>query len=100
MKRLSQLFRNAWWLSKPYLTSEDRWAAISLLIVLVGLNLGSVYLNVLFTEWRNLFYTALQERNWQVFTQQLLRFCWLAALFMVSGVYQIYFNQMLQIRWR
>jgi putative ATP-binding cassette transporter len=100
MKRLSQLCRNTWWLTKPYFTSEDKWAAIGLLALLVGLNLGSVYLSVLFTEWNNLFYTALQQKNWQVFIHQLLRFSWLAALFIVAGVYQIYFNQMLQIRWR
>ena len=100
MKRLAQLLRNTWWLTKPYFTSEDRWAAIGLLALLVGLNLGSVYLNVLFTEWNNLFYTALQKKDWPVFIHQLLRFSWLAALFIVAAVYQIYFNQMLQIRWR
>ena len=100
MKRLSQLLRATWWLTKPYFVSEDRWAAIGLLVLLIGLNLGSVYLNVLFTEWNNLFYTALQKKDWPVFVHQLLRFSWLAALFIVAAVYQIYFNQMLQIRWR
>lgn len=101
MKRLSQLLRDTWFLTKPYfLTSDDRWAGLGLIAVLVGLNLGSVYLNVLFTEWNNLFYTALQEKNWAVFVHQLLRFCWLAALFIAAAVYQVYLNQMLQIRWR
>jgi putative ATP-binding cassette transporter len=100
MTRLSQLLRNTWWLTRPYFTSEDRWAAIGLLVLLIGLNLGSVYLNVLFTEWNNLFYTALQKKDWPVFIHQLLRFSWLAALFIIAAVYQVYFNQMLQIRWR
>ena len=101
MNRLSQLLRDTWLLTRPYfLTSDDRWAGLGLIAVLVGLNLGSVYLNVLFTEWNNLFYTALQEKNWPVFVHQMLRFCWLAALFIAAAVYQVYLNQMLQIRWR
>lgn len=100
MKRLSQLLRDSWSLTKPYFTSEDRWAALGLIAVLVGFNLGLVYLNVLFTEWRNFFYTALQQKDWPVFIHQLLRFSWLAALFIAVGVYQVYLNQMLQIRWR
>jgi putative ATP-binding cassette transporter len=101
MKRLSQLLRDTWFLTKPYfLKSDDRWAGLGLIVVLVGLNLGSVYLNVLFTEWNNLFYTALQEKNWAVFVHQMLRFCWIAALLIASSVYQVYLNQMLQIRWR
>lgn len=100
MKRLSQLLRDAWWLTKPYFTSEDRWAALGLIAVLVGINLGLVYLNVLFNEWNNVFYTALQEKDWPTFIHQMLRFCWLAALFIAAAVYQLYLNQMLQIRWR
>jgi vitamin B12/bleomycin/antimicrobial peptide transport system ATP-binding/permease protein len=100
MKRLTQLLRDAWWLTKPYFTSEDRWAAIGLIVVLVGINLGMVYLNVVFNEWNNVFYTALQEKDWPTFIHQMLRFCWLAALFIGAAVYQLYLNQMLQIRWR
>ncbi|MDE2449600.1 MAG: ABC transporter ATP-binding protein/permease [Gammaproteobacteria bacterium] len=100
MKRLSHLLRETWWLTKPYFTSEDRWAGLGLLVVLIGLNLGSVYLQVLFTEWNNLFYTALQDKNWDVFIHQMFRFSWIAALFIAAAVYQIYLNQMLQIRWR
>jgi putative ATP-binding cassette transporter len=100
MKRFSQLLRDAWWLTKPYFTSEDRWPALALLAVLVGLNLGQVYLSVVFNQWNNVFYTALQEKDWPVFIHQMIRFCWLAALFIIAAVYQLYFNQMLQIRWR
>jgi len=100
MSRLSPLLRAAWSLTRPYFTSEDRWPALALITVLVGLNLGQVFLSVLFNEWNNLFYTALQDKDWPVFVHQLTRFCWLAALFIIAGVYQLYFNQMLQIRWR
>jgi putative ATP-binding cassette transporter len=64
------------------------------------MNVGLVYLNVLFNQWNKVFYNALQDRNYAVFTRQLLRFSALAASFIVVGVYQLYLNQMLQIRWR
>src|SRR5258708_1790216 len=46
------------------------------------------------------FYDALQDKNYTVFLHQLIRFSWLAGLFIVFAVYQFYLNQMLQIRWR
>ena len=100
MHRLFGFLRDVWSLSLPYFRSEDRWAACGLLATLVGLNLGLVFLNVLFNEWNNVFYTALQNKDWPVFVDQLIRFSWLAALFIVVAVYQLYLNQMLQIRWR
>ena len=93
-------FRDAWRLARPYWFSEDRWAGRGLLALVVGLNLGQVYLNVLFNEWNKFFYDALQDKNWDAFVHQMIRFSWLAAIFIVVGVYSLYFNQMLQIRWR
>lgn len=100
MYRLFGFLRDVWSLSLPYFRSEDRWMACGLLATLVGLNLGLVFLNLLFNEWNNVFYTALQDKDWPVFVAQLIRFSWLAALFIVVAVYQLYLNQMLQIRWR
>lgn len=100
MRMIVAFARNVWSLSFPYFRSEERRAASALLASLVLLNLATVYLNVLFNEWNNLFYTALQTKDWPVFLDQLFRFCWLAALFIAASVYQLYLNQMLQIRWR
>ena len=87
-------------MAAPYWRSEDRWAARGLLAVVVALNLGIVYLNVLLNQWNNGFYNALQDKNYAVFVHQLVRFSWLAGLYIVVAVYQLYLNQMLQIRWR
>jgi putative ATP-binding cassette transporter len=35
-----------------------------------------------------------------VFLQQLIRVCWLVGIFIFLAVYQLYLDQMLQIRWR
>ena len=100
MIRLRELVRDAWTLIRPYWFSEDRWAGRGLLAVVVGLNLFLVFINVLLNQWYNAFYNSLQDKNYDAFLSLLLRFSWLAGLYIVSAVYQVYLNQMLQIRWR
>jgi vitamin B12/bleomycin/antimicrobial peptide transport system ATP-binding/permease protein len=98
--RLRQLIPIAWNIIRPYWSSEDRWAAWGLLAVVVALTLAMVYMSVLFNHWNNTFYTALQERNPTVFFQQLTGLAWLVGFTIVFAVYQLYLNQMLEIRWR
>jgi putative ATP-binding cassette transporter len=100
MTNLRQFLRDMWSLAKPYWSSEDRWAAWLLLGVVVAMNLGLVYIDVLINRWSNVFYNSLQDKNYDVFLRQLFRFTWLAGLYIVVAVYQLYLNQMLQIRWR
>ncbi len=87
-------------LVRPFWVSEERWPARGLLAILVGLNLGIVYLNVRFNTWYGVFYDALQTKNYPVYQHQLLVFTILAVAFIVAAVYQIYLRQMLEIRWR
>jgi vitamin B12/bleomycin/antimicrobial peptide transport system ATP-binding/permease protein len=84
----------------PYWSSEDRWAARGLLVGVVALTLGMVYLTVLLNQWNNAFYSALQDKNMAAFRGQLFRVTWLITIFIFLAVYQVYLNQMLEIRWR
>ena len=84
----------------PYWTSEDRWAARGLLLGVVLLTLGMVYLTVLLNLWNNAFYNALQDKNMPAFRHQLFRVTYLITIFIFLAVYQVYLNQMLEIRWR
>ena len=94
-------FLGAFWrLAGPYWWSEDKWAGRGLLAVVVALNLGLVALNVRFNTWNNDFYNTLQTLDQDEFYKQLGIFSGLAAAFIVIAVYQLYLNQMLQIRWR
>jgi putative ATP-binding cassette transporter len=95
-----QQAQRVWALSQPYFSSEHKWQARGLLLALVALNLGLVYMNVLFNDWNKLFYDALQEKNAAVFWQQLGRFTYLAFAFIVIAVYKFYLTQLLEIRWR
>jgi putative ATP-binding cassette transporter len=85
---------------RPYWTSEDRWAARGLLLGVVLLTLGMVYLTVLLNQWNNAFYSALQDKNMPAFRGQLFRVTYLITIFIFLAVYQVYLNQMLEIRWR
>src|SRR5436309_1910454 len=85
---------------RPYWSSEDRWAARGLLLGVVLLTLAMVYLSVLLNQWNNAFYSALQDKNMAAFRGQLFRVTWLITIFIFLAVYQLYLNQMLEIRWR
>ena len=84
----------------PYFRSEQKWRARAMLAAIVLLNLGAVYMLVQINEWYRVFYDALQNRNIVVFWQQIGRFCWLALIYIVIGVYKFYLTQILELRWR
>ena len=92
--------RDLWTLTRPFWFSDERWAARGLLAAVVALNLGIVYINVLLNKWQNEFYNALQDKDMDAFYALIGHFSLLAAAFIVTAVYQLYLNQMLQIRWR
>ena len=98
--RLRQLLPTAWSMIRPYWSSEDRWAAWGLVVIVVALTLAMVHMSVLFNQWNNAFYTALQDKNHTVFFHQLISLSWLVALTIFFAVYQLYLSQMLEIRWR
>ncbi|MFO1192087.1 MAG: ABC transporter ATP-binding protein/permease [Rhodoferax sp.] len=87
-------------LSTPYFRSEEKWKARGLFAVIVALNLGSVYLAVLFNDWNGRFYNALQNKDAATFWAELLNFCYLAFFFIVVAVYRFYLTQLLEMNWR
>ena len=100
IRAFSFFIRQVWALAKPYFASNEKWKARSLLLAIVALNLGLVYMAVLFNDWNKLFYDALQEKNAAVFWAQLGRFSYLAFAFIVIAVYRFYLTQLLEMRWR
>jgi putative ATP-binding cassette transporter len=66
----------------------------------MGVQIAVVTMTVLLNRWYNGFYGALQDRNWDTFTQQIILFCLIAAAITLLSVYQLYLNQWLEIRWR
>jgi vitamin B12/bleomycin/antimicrobial peptide transport system ATP-binding/permease protein len=94
-------FLTAFWaLTKVYWVSRDRRKGLPLLAVVVGLSLMLVWVEVLFTEWNNDFFNALQSKDQPEFFRQLGQFTFIAVLYILGNVYRFYFQQMLQIEWR
>lgn len=89
-----------WQLIKPFWVSEEKWRAWSMLIAIIALSLGLVYISVLINQWNQVFYDALQNKNYPVFKEQLWRFSYLALIFIVLAVYKVYLTQGLRMRWR
>ena len=92
--------KRAWRLTYPYWQSEEKVRAWGLLILIVVLNLLSVYLTVLFNEWYQRFYDALEKKNSPTFWREMGTFSWLAVLWVIVSVYRVYFQQMLEMHWR
>ncbi|XWZ93401.1 ABC transporter ATP-binding protein/permease [Azospirillum sp. B2RO_4] len=95
-----QFLSDVWRLTKPYWSSEEKWAARGLLAAIVVLNLAAVFMEVWFTQINADIFDALQEKNQSGFVHALLVFGGLALVFIAVAVYRLYLNQMLQIRWR
>ncbi|MBI5129278.1 MAG: ABC transporter ATP-binding protein/permease [Rhodopseudomonas palustris] len=100
MTNIRSTLATVWRIAVPYFKSEDRRMGRILLASVLGIELAVVGLSVLFNRWNNVFYNALQERDYNVFAYQLGYFCVLAAIWIALKVYQLYLNQWLQIRWR
>jgi vitamin B12/bleomycin/antimicrobial peptide transport system ATP-binding/permease protein len=89
-----------WRIAVPYFRSEDKWVGLGLLAAIIVIELALVGNDVLVNQWRNRFYNALQEKDWDGFVREIIIFCVLAAVLVVLSIYQLYLNQWLQIRWR
>ena len=93
-------FKVFWQLCRGYWQSEEKWKALGLLGVVIGLNFAAVYLLVKINDWYNSFYNALQGYQEELFWPLVGEFTTLAFIYIVIAVYAIYLRQMLQLKWR
>lgn len=98
--RLRSFLRDLWQLTRPYWSSEEKWAARGLLAVVVALDLGTVFVSVEINQWQAAFYNSLEKKDQIEFMRLIGTFSLLAGAFIVMAVYQLYLTQMLQIKWR
>ena len=94
-------FLKAFWaLVKPYWVSDQRGKGLTLLATVIGLVLMAVWMEVKFNTWNREFYNTFESRDQAEFFRQLGMFSLLAVMWIIIGVYRLYFLQMLQIEWR
>lgn len=94
------LWPSFWQIARPYWVSEERWIGGGLFVVLIALSLALVWVNVRLNTWNGDFYNALEDKNFPAFKRLLIEFTWIAFLYIVLAVYQLYLQQMLTMCWR
>jgi vitamin B12/bleomycin/antimicrobial peptide transport system ATP-binding/permease protein len=99
-KAKRSLLHEAWRIARVYWTSEEKWSAWGLLGLIVAINLGNVYVVIQMNGWNRGFYNALQIFDSGELLRQLGWFFLIASSGVTLTVTALYFNQMLQIRWR
>jgi len=70
----------------PYWRSAERGKSGLLLAAIIGLDLGTVYINVLINEWNAVFYNALQDKDFSAFSYRSARFSVLAGAFLPASL--------------
>ena len=99
-KAKRSLLHEAWRIARVYWTSEEKLSAWGLLGLIIAINLGNVYVGIQMNGWNRGFYNALQIFDSGELLRQLGWFFLIASSGVTLTVNALYFNQMLQIRWR
>lgn len=92
--------RQFWFLARSYLSPKQQLRPLCYFWVIIFFNLISVRLDILFSEWYNSMYNALQEMNSTIFWQQMLLFSFLASIHVINVLLTYYVSQHFRIRWR
>jgi putative ATP-binding cassette transporter len=100
MDRVLLALRTFFSVALPYFRSEDRWAGRALLAGIVAGELALVYLAVLIANWNASFFNALEARNWNAFSRELIVFCLIVLGAAAITASNYFCGQTLQIRWR
>ncbi|WP_051304680.1 ABC transporter ATP-binding protein/permease [Chitinilyticum litopenaei] len=97
---LRELLPHFWQLARPFWQSQEKLKAWGLLVLVIGLSLLMVYLSVQINAVYQTLYDAIQQYDSKAFWQSIFKFSWIAMLHIAVAVYAIYFQQMLEIKWR
>ncbi len=113
MRRIGPVLRDAWMLFKPYFfRSEERWSALGLLALVLGMSFAQVGIGVVLTYWQAAFFNAVTAKQWDPFITLLFTYrrlesgvtmpglVWIVAVLVLISIYATWLQQLLQIRWR
>ena len=95
-----EFLRRLWRLTKPYWTSSDAPRGAALLAGAISLELGTVYVSVLLSQWQRHIFDELQSKAMAEFFRAVGIFFAVALGFVLVTTYRIYIRALLQIRWR
>lgn len=70
------------------------------LFVVIALTVFNVFLSVQFNDWKNAFYTALQNYDYPQLIAELILFMKLATLYILVSLFIYYLQKTIALRWR
>jgi putative ATP-binding cassette transporter len=87
-------------LLRVYWASSDAWRGGLLLVGAIGLELATVWTNVLISDAHRRIFDALEQKAASPFFAAILFFLTMTGIFVVASTYRIYLRQTLEMRWR
>ena len=92
--------RQFWQLSGGYFSPRRSWKPILTIAFILFLTLAGVRLQVLFSNWYNTMYSALQDLNEAAFWLAMWLFAALATVHVLRSLLDYYVQQAFSIHWR
>ncbi|MGO4338085.1 ABC transporter ATP-binding protein/permease [Labrys sp. KB_33_2] len=97
---MPRIFSQIWRLLRLCVAGPGGRTGLALLTVVLGLNLGSVYVSLLLIDWNAQFYGALEKRDAAAAVNQIGVFGLLIAVNAAMYLAAVYLRKSVQIRWR
>ncbi|OCC05026.1 hypothetical protein BA190_10535 [Labrys sp. WJW] len=97
---MPRIFSQAWRLLRLCVAGPGGRTGLALLAVVLGLNLGSVYISLRLIDWNAQFYGALEKRDAAAAVNQIGVFGLLIAINAAVYLSAVYLRKSVQIRWR
>ncbi|HEX7387859.1 MAG TPA: ABC transporter ATP-binding protein/permease [Castellaniella sp.] len=89
-----------WQLTAAYFSPRRSWKPIAGLALILLLTLAAVRVDVLFSNWYNTMYSALQKLDEAGFWAAMLLFAILATVHVVRSLFDFYVEQAFTVHWR
>lgn len=89
-----------WFLSAAYFSPKRSWKPLAGVALILLLTLTAVRIDVLFSNWYNTMYSALQNLDSAGFWAAMLLFSLLATIHVVRSLFDFYVQQAFIIHWR
>ncbi|MFA7578539.1 ABC transporter ATP-binding protein/permease [Castellaniella sp.] len=100
LTRYTRWGRQFWQLSAAYFTWRRSWKPLAGIALILFLTLFAVRVDVLFSNWYNTMYSALQNLDSAGFWAAMLLFAILAAIHVIRSLFDFYVQQAFVVHWR
>lgn len=91
--------RQFWQMAGGYLSPKNSIKPLLFFLLIVTFTLIEVRISLIHSNWYNTMYSALQEFNQDVFWQQMILFCFIAAAAVTRALIIYYLEQRFSINW-